>query len=40
MRSVLAPESAKVMARLAEMVDLPSFGTALVMRKVFGRGPS
>ena len=38
--SVLAPESAMVMARLDETVDLPSLGTALVMRRVFGRGPS
>src|SRR5436309_12267081 len=37
---VRAPERAMVMARLAEMVDLPSLGTALVMRKVFGRTPS
>src|SRR5260370_36386170 len=35
-----APESAMVMARLADTVDFPSFGTALVTRSVFGRGPS
>src|SRR3954452_297846 len=39
-RRVRAPERAKVIAIFAEMVDLPSLGTALVMRMVFGRGPS
>ena len=29
-----------VIARLEATVDLPSFGTALVMSSVFGRGPS
>ena len=29
-----------VIARLEEIVDLPSFGTELVMSIVFGRGPS
>src|SRR5262245_60342597 len=37
---VRAPESAMVMPRLEEMVDLPSLGTALVTRKVLGRTPS
>ena len=37
---VFAPDKAIVMARLDDMVDLPSLGTALVMRYVFGRGPS
>src|SRR5205807_9755728 len=39
-RRVRAPESAIVIARFEEIVDLPSFGTELVMSIVFGRGPS
>src|SRR5260370_35494706 len=37
---VRAPESAMVMARLADMFDFPSFGTRLVTRGIFGTGPS
>src|SRR5256714_14079248 len=39
-KRVRAPESAMVIARLDEIVDLPSFGTELVTSIVFGRGPS
>src|SRR5437762_14296635 len=39
-KRVRAPERAGAMARLAETVDLPSFGTALVTSMVFGLGPS
>src|SRR5438132_13632246 len=39
-KRVRAPERARAMARLADTVDLPSFGTALVTSMVFGLGPS
>src|SRR5437868_9115155 len=39
-RSVRAPDKAMVIARFAEIVDLPSLGTALVIRNVLGRTPS